>query len=98
MRDEWEHAHTDYTMPAQRRIPASLADSESDWRHYLEHSTPNGWLIRHNAMTEALISGKPMYLLHTTKDIDAIRISQADTRLHRVPGRSPVLLASRQSA
>lgn len=76
MRDEWEHAHTDYTMPAQRRIPSSLAESESDWRHYLEHSTPNGWLIRHNAMTEALVSGKPMYLLHTTKDIDAIRISR----------------------
>ncbi|MFC5802160.1 hypothetical protein [Streptomyces formicae] len=63
-------------MPAQRRIPASLAESESDWRHYLEHSTPNGWLIRHNAMIEALVSGKPMYLLHTTKDIDAIRISR----------------------
>lgn len=53
---EWEHAHTDYTVPAQRRIPASLADSEGDWRHYLERSTPNGWLIRHNAMTEALVS------------------------------------------
>ncbi|WP_432114698.1 hypothetical protein [Streptomyces sp. S1] len=76
MRAEWEHAHTDYTRPAQRRIPASLADSESDWRHYLESSTPNGWLIRHNAMTDALASGKPMYLLHTTKHIDAIRTSQ----------------------
>ncbi|MEU2900100.1 hypothetical protein ABZ690_01730 [Streptomyces sp. NPDC006967] len=76
MHDEWEHAHTDYTVPAQRRIPASLADSESDWRHYLECSTPNGWLIRNNAMTEALVSGKPMYLLHTTKDIDAIRTSR----------------------
>ncbi|MGI5526787.1 hypothetical protein ACQEVX_04970 [Streptomyces syringium] len=76
MRDEWEYAHTDYTMPAQRRIPASLVESESDWRHYLERSTPNGWLIRNNAMTEALVSGQPMYLLHTTKDIDAIRTSR----------------------
>lgn len=76
MRDEWEHAHTDYTMPVQRRSPASLAESESDWRHYLEHSTPNGWLIQRNAMIEALVSGKPMYLLHTTKDIDAIRTSR----------------------
>ncbi|MFF5673389.1 hypothetical protein ACFY8S_25245 [Streptomyces hygroscopicus] len=76
MRDEWEHAHTDYTVPAQRHIPASLAESESDWRHYLECSTPNGWLIQHNAMTEALVSGEPMYLLHTTKDIDAIRASR----------------------
>ncbi|MEU5425584.1 hypothetical protein AB0H73_08235 [Streptomyces olivoreticuli] len=76
MRDEWEHAHTDYTVPAQRRVPASLAESESDWRNYLERSTPNGWLIRHNAMTDALVSGQPMYLLHTTKDIDAIRTSR----------------------
>ncbi|WP_128435050.1 hypothetical protein [Streptomyces cyaneus] len=76
MRDEWEHAHTDYTVPAQRHVPASLAESESDWRHYLERSAPNGWLIQHNAMTEALVSGQPMYLLHTTKDIDAIRTSR----------------------
>lgn len=75
MRDEWEHAHTDYTTPAQRRVPASLAESEGDWRHHLECSTPNGWLIRHNAMTEALVGGQPMYLLHTTKDINAIRTS-----------------------
>ncbi|MEV0254760.1 hypothetical protein AB0H82_10930 [Streptomyces sp. NPDC050732] len=76
MRDEWDHAHTDYTLPAQRRLPASLAESESDWRHYLERSAPNGWLIRHNAMTEALTSGQPMYLLHITRDIDAIRTSR----------------------
>ncbi|MFI6055895.1 hypothetical protein ACIBCO_38200 [Streptomyces violascens] len=75
MHDEWEHAHTDYTRPAQRQIPASLAESESDWRRYLESSTPNGWLLQHNAMTEALASGRPMYLLHTTRDIAAIRTS-----------------------
>ncbi|MEW1914812.1 hypothetical protein AB0442_41715 [Kitasatospora sp. NPDC085895] len=75
MRDEWEHAHTDYTKPAHRRMPASLAESESDWRRHLETSTPNGWLIRNNAMTEALHSGKPMYLLHTTRNLDAIRTS-----------------------
>ncbi|MEU7093060.1 hypothetical protein [Kitasatospora aureofaciens] len=76
MRDEWEHAHTDYTMPVQRRAPASLAEGESDWRQYLEASTPNGWLIRNNAMTEALVSGRPMYLLHTTRSLDAIRASR----------------------
>lgn len=75
MRDEWEHAHTDYTMPVQRRAPASLAESESDWRQHLETSTPNGWLIRNNAMTEALTSGQPIHLLHTTRNIDAIRTS-----------------------
>ncbi|WP_405676090.1 hypothetical protein OG292_14295 [Streptomyces sp. NBC_01511] len=75
MRDEWEHAHTDYTRPAQRHTPVSLAESEGDWRRYLESSTPNGWLIQHSAMTEALVSGQPMYLLHTTRNIDAIRTS-----------------------
>ena len=74
MRDEWEDAHTDYTMPVQHRAPASLTDSESDWRQHLE-ATPNGWLLRNNAMTEALLSGQPMYLLHTTRDINAIRAS-----------------------
>ncbi|MFI9358606.1 hypothetical protein [Streptomyces lydicus] len=62
-------------MPSQRPAPTSLAESEDDWRRYLEGDTPNGWLIRHNAMTEALVSGRPMYLLHTTKDIAAIRAS-----------------------
>jgi hypothetical protein len=76
LREEWEHAHTDYTVPVQRRAPASLAESESDWRSYLETSTPNGWLIRHNAMIEALVSGEPLRLLHTTKDVDAIRASR----------------------
>lgn len=75
MRDEWENAHTDYTRPAQRPAPASLAESEGEWRRYLEGDTPNGWLIQHSAMTEALVSGRPMYLLHTTKDIAAIRTS-----------------------
>lgn len=75
LHDEWEHAHTDYTVPAQRHIPASLAESESDWRDYLEHSTPNGWLMQNNAMTEALVSGRPMHLLHVTKNIEAIRAS-----------------------
>ncbi|MEU3255935.1 hypothetical protein [Streptomyces sp. NPDC006997] len=75
MRDEWEHVHTDYTRPAQRPAPASLAESEGDWRRYLEGDTPNGWLIQHSAMSEALVSGRPMYLLHTTKDIAAIRTS-----------------------
>ncbi|MGR6915453.1 hypothetical protein ACU635_14505 [[Actinomadura] parvosata] len=60
-------------MPVQRRTPASLAESESDWRYYLERSTPNGWLIRNNAMTEALVSGRPLHLLHTTRGLDAIR-------------------------
>ncbi|MGI5484958.1 hypothetical protein [Streptomyces lavendofoliae] len=76
MHKEWDHAHTDYTTPVQRRSPASLAESESDWRRYMERSTPNGWLLRNNAMTEALSSGQPMYLLHSTKDINAIRTSQ----------------------
>ncbi|MGW3341337.1 hypothetical protein ACWDCL_28110 [Streptomyces sp. NPDC001009] len=75
MRDEWEHVHTDYTRPAQRHAPASLAESEADWRRYLEGDTPNGWLIQHSAMAEALISGQPMYLLHTTKNIGAIHTS-----------------------
>ncbi|MFE5296981.1 hypothetical protein [Streptomyces sp. NPDC056632] len=76
MRNEWDDAHTDYTMPVRRRSPASLAESESDWRRYLEQSTPNGWLLRDNAMTDVLAGGQPMYLLHVTRNIDAIRTSR----------------------
>ncbi|MFF3214130.1 hypothetical protein ACFYYB_26075 [Streptomyces sp. NPDC002886] len=53
-----------------------MAESESDWRQYLHCSTPNGSLLLRNAMTEALVSGKPLHLLHVTRDIDAIRISR----------------------
>ncbi|MFC8705820.1 hypothetical protein ACFUIV_27050 [Streptomyces anulatus] len=75
MRDDWEHVHTDYSRPVQRPAPASLAESEDDWRHRLEDDTPNGWLIQRSAMTEALASGQPMYLLHITRNITAIRTS-----------------------
>ncbi|MFJ1932585.1 hypothetical protein ACIOGZ_07895 [Kitasatospora sp. NPDC088160] len=78
MRAEWEQAHTDFSLPVQRRAPASLTDSESDWRQYLE-TTPNGWLLRHNALTAALVSGRPLNLLHTTRGLDAI---QAGRQLH----------------
>ncbi|MER5866659.1 hypothetical protein [Kitasatospora sp. NPDC002040] len=75
MRDEWENAHTDYTAPPRRPIPSSLAESESDWRDHLETTAPNGWLLRSNAMTEALASGRPLHLLHVTRGLDAIRAS-----------------------
>ncbi|MEV7122182.1 hypothetical protein [Kitasatospora griseola] len=75
MYSDWEHAHTNFTEPAPRRAPASLTDSESDWRRHLETSTPNGRLLCDNAMTDALRSGRPIHLLHTTRNIDAIRTS-----------------------
>ncbi len=72
---EWDNAHTDHTTTPTRPEPASLTRTEADWRAYLEHETPNGWLLRGNAMTETLVSGRPIHLMHTTVALDAIRAS-----------------------
>jgi hypothetical protein len=72
---EWDYAHTDYASNSPRPGPAGLAESEADWLHHLHDQTPNGWLLRGNAMTETLASGRPIYLMHTTVALDAIRSS-----------------------
>ncbi|MFC5148988.1 hypothetical protein [Streptomyces aureoversilis] len=75
MRSHWADAHTDYASPGARPGPRGLADSAADWRHHLEAETRNGWLLRGNAMVEALASGRPIHLMHTTVALDAIRAS-----------------------
>lgn len=75
MHSEWDNAHTDHTSSATRPGPSGLAETEADWRHHLEHETPNGWLLSGNAMTETLASGRPIHLMHTTVALDAIRAS-----------------------
>ncbi|MFF5242826.1 hypothetical protein ACFY3V_01020 [Streptosporangium sp. NPDC000095] len=71
---EWDNAHTDYTNPATRPSPTGLTDSEADWRR-LHLDTPNGWLLRRNAMLQTLTSGQPIHLMHITTALDAIRSS-----------------------
>ncbi|MER5625862.1 hypothetical protein [Streptosporangium sp. NPDC002544] len=75
--DDWEHAHTDYVASTTRPGPAGLATSDADWRHHLEHDTPNGWLLRPdgNAMLRTLTSRQPIYLMHMTRALEAIRTS-----------------------
>ncbi|MGW3185975.1 hypothetical protein ACWDD9_42560 [Kitasatospora sp. NPDC001119] len=76
MNPEWEYAHTDHTAPRQRPAPAGLAATEAHWLHYLHHETPNGALMgRGNAMLATLSGGGPLYLMHTTAALDAIRSS-----------------------
>ncbi len=75
MHHEWDNAHTDHTGSATRRGPSGLTESEADWRHHLAHETPNGWLLHGNSMTQALTSGRPVHLMHTTVALDAIRAS-----------------------
>ncbi|MBB2910589.1 hypothetical protein FHS43_001852 [Streptosporangium becharense] len=72
---EWDYAHTDYTTPTVWPGPAGLVDSESDWRHHLQFETPNGWLLGQNSMLATLASGQPIYLMHVTPALDAIRAS-----------------------
>ncbi|MGV9263543.1 hypothetical protein ACWDRR_02635 [Kitasatospora sp. NPDC003701] len=75
MHAEWDDAHTDHTTSPARQGPSGLIETEADWRGYLEHETPNGWLLRANAMAETLVSGRPIHLMHTTVALDAIRAS-----------------------
>lgn len=72
MDTDFDDAHTDYTSPHTRPVPAGLAESEADWRRRLEDDTPGGWLLAGNAMTQTLASGRPIHLMHTTTALDAI--------------------------
>ncbi|MEU5700851.1 hypothetical protein [Streptomyces aurantiacus] len=75
MDTDLDDAHTDYTHPRIRPVPAGCAESEDDWRRRLQHGSPGGHLLAHNAMTQALTSGRPIHLMHTTRALDAIRAS-----------------------
>lgn len=75
MDTELDDAHTDYTSPRTRPVAAGCTESEGDWRRRLQHDTPGGSLLAHNAMTETLASGGPIRLMHTTTALDAIRAS-----------------------
>lgn len=74
MDTDLDDAHNDYTHPRSRPVAAGCAESEEDWRRRL-HDTPGGHLLAHNAMTQALTSGHPIHLMHTTTALDAIRTS-----------------------
>ncbi|MCX4513964.1 hypothetical protein OHA27_27315 [Streptomyces sp. NBC_01619] len=75
MDTDLDDAHTDYTSLRTRPVPTGCAESEADWRHRLQHDTPGGHLLAHNAMTRTLTDGGPIHLMHTTTALDAIRAS-----------------------
>ncbi|MFF4411391.1 hypothetical protein ACFYY8_02620 [Streptosporangium sp. NPDC001559] len=73
----WEDAHTDYGLGRHPRpAPQGLAASDTEWRSYLEEQTPNGWLLRSGSLLETLAGGRPIYLMHTTTYLEAIRASR----------------------
>ncbi|MER7728572.1 hypothetical protein [Streptomyces sp. NPDC096323] len=75
MDTDLDDAHTDYTNPRPRPVPAGCTENEEDWLRHLLHDTPNGHLLARNAMTQTLTSGRPIHLMHTTTALDAIRAS-----------------------
>ncbi len=75
MDTDFDDAHTDYTHPRPRPVAAGCVENEDDWRRRLRHDTPGGHLLVHNAMTQALTSGGPLHLMHTTTALDSIRAS-----------------------
>ncbi|SEM67844.1 hypothetical protein [Streptacidiphilus jiangxiensis] len=75
MHADWDHAHTDFgAAPPRRAEPAGLAATEADWRQLLEQ-TPNGHLLRENALLDALAAGAPVRLLHLGRSLDQVRAS-----------------------
>lgn len=80
----WDDAHTDYGPGRRPRpVPRALAASDAEWRSYLEAQTPNGWLLRSGALLETLASGQPIYLMHTTTYLEAMR---ANRQLYQAAG------------
>ncbi|GII94397.1 hypothetical protein [Sinosporangium siamense] len=80
----WEHAHTDYSRGHQPRpVPRGLTADDSQWRSYLLQHTPNGWLLGAGSQLETLASGQPIYLMHTTAYLEAIR---ASSQIYQAPG------------
>ncbi|GAA3982904.1 hypothetical protein GCM10022384_34700 [Streptomyces marokkonensis] len=75
MDTDLDDAHTDHTSTRTRPVAAGCAESEADWRRRLQHDTPGGRLLAHNAMTRALADGRPIHLMHTTTALNAIRAS-----------------------
>lgn len=73
----WDDAHTDYSSARRPRpAPRGLAASEAEWRSYLEEQTPNGWLLHSGSLLKALAGAQPIYLMHTTTYLEAIRASR----------------------
>ncbi|GAA0367314.1 hypothetical protein NE235_03245 [Actinoallomurus spadix] len=71
----WEDAHTDYGPHRRlRAAPSGLAVSDIEWCSHLQE-TPNGWLLHAGCLLETLVSGQPIYLMHTTTYLEAIRAS-----------------------
>lgn len=73
----WDDAHTDYGAHSLVAPPGpgGLARSDAEWRSHLQE-TPNGWLLGRGSLIETLTSGRPIYLMHTTTYLDAIRASR----------------------
>lgn len=74
MHADWDYAHTDYGALPGHREPTGLTDTDADWHQRLEE-TPNGRLLRDNAMLRSLTAGTPIHLLHLTRDLAAVRAS-----------------------
>lgn len=71
----WADAHAFFDSTLARG-PAghtdTLADQAVAWDTRLAEETPNGWLLRHNALFEALSGNGKLHLLHVTHALEEI--------------------------
>ncbi|MGI5436096.1 hypothetical protein ACQEV4_00905 [Streptomyces shenzhenensis] len=71
----WADAHAFYgtaLVPGPTDRTDALAQRANAWDRQLAEETPNGHLLRHNTLFEALNSGGKLHLLHVTHALEEI--------------------------
>ncbi|MDT3398556.1 hypothetical protein RKE29_18200 [Streptomyces sp. B1866] len=72
---QWADAHVFYGtahIPGPATHADPLADRAAAWEARLVEETPNGRLLRHNALFDALTRGGKLHLLHVTHALEQI--------------------------
>ncbi|WP_031516519.1 hypothetical protein [Streptomyces sp. NRRL F-5123] len=74
--EEWADAHAFFDTalipgPGLRSVDP-LAEQTRAWEHRLTQATPNGALLRGNALFDSLSSGQTLHLLHVTHALEQI--------------------------
>ncbi|AWK09576.1 hypothetical protein DDQ41_12335 [Streptomyces spongiicola] len=71
----WADAHAFFDSPLIHSAPDHtdpLGQQSADWETRVAEDTPNGALLRGNALFEALTGSGPLYLLHVTHALEEI--------------------------
>lgn len=74
--EEWADAHVFFDTPLipspARHLGDPLAERTEAWEQRLTEDTPNGHLLRSNALFDSLSGGRTLHLLHVTHALEQI--------------------------